>query len=78
MNATALAVVLAPPEPSWTTKAKNTIWVRGMTKTVPSTKSIRMNPRLVRGAKTAFVQNVRQNDVFGTIAALTDVRPTVQ
>jgi len=37
-----------------------------------------MNPRLVRGAKTAFVQNVLQKDAFGTFAALTDVRPTVQ
>src|SRR5580658_6726259 len=32
-----------------------------MMNTVPRTKSRRMIPRLVRGARTAFVQNVRQN-----------------
>jgi hypothetical protein len=37
-----------------------------------------MNPRLVRGAKTAFVQNVLQNDAFGMVGALTVVRPTAQ
>jgi hypothetical protein len=37
-----------------------------------------MNPRLVRGAKTAFVQNVLQNDVLGTERAGADIRTTPQ
>jgi hypothetical protein len=54
------------PPPRRTTKTKNTIWVSGMTKTVPSTKSTRMNPRLVRGESTALVQSVLQNDGWFT------------
>jgi len=37
-----------------------------------------MNPRLVRGEKAAFVQNVRQNETLGTDALLTEARPPVQ
>ena len=52
----------AEPPPSCTVNAKKTIWVNGMMKIVPSTKSSRMKPRLVLGENTAFDQKLRRKE----------------